>query len=192
MTSQELAQRALLLLAAGNVSSPWLAMELEALQAIVYAMEMLGQEIAEDPQKRQLLVQDYSVNLAGGAGDLTTAAGSLTALPDIIWGTVPRGRVKDSNGTALFYVPETADFEGYVIPGPRYYHIRQGRIYTRTSAGDYATDQFGIVESPLTVTANYFPSIGSEATLPAQLEEDAVKMLAQVLVTKMATLQPAQ
>lgn len=191
MTSKELAQRALILLAAGNMSSPWMAMELEALQAIRYTMQKLGMTIADDPERRQLLVQDYSINLSSGEGDLTTAVGSLTGLADIVWNSVPRGRVKDSNGTPLIYVPETADFEGYVINGPRYYTIRQGKIFTRTATGDYGTDRFGVVEAPLTVTANYFPSIGSEATLPAQIEDDAVRILAETLTTKFAAMAPA-
>ena len=191
MTSKELAQRALILLAAGNVSSPWLAMELEALQAIRYTMQKLGMTIADDPERRQLLVQDYSINLSSGEGDLTTAVGALTGLADMVWNTVPRSRVKDSNGTQLIYVPETADFEGYVISGPRYFTIRQGKIFTRTAMGDYATDRFGVVETPLTVTANYFPSIGTEATMPSQIEDDAVRILAETLTTKFASMAPA-
>lgn len=185
MTAQELVDKARFLLAAGQPDSAWLDVEVEAQLSIAQAMHDLGMMIAKDRWRFGLLQQDYSVPLNGstGAGDLIAATGALTSAADMIWDSVPQGRVKDANDAALVYVPDVAEFESYVLPGFSYYTLYQQKIYTRTSTGTYATDKTGVI-SPVTVTANFFPALTSAVTLPAQLEDEAVQSLIRVLVQK--------
>lgn len=189
ITAQELVIRALTLLSAGDDGSPWMAMEMEAELAIGQAMQELGIDVANDPKSFGLLQQGYSVTLSSttGAGSLVSAVGASTTTADMIWGSVPRGYVYDTaTDTRLVYIPDRANFEGYVDPGFLYYTIYAGNIYTRTSNGSYPTDKTG-VQGALTVTANFYPAIQNPATtasLPAELESNAVRQLARVMAEK--------
>lgn len=183
LTATELNQRALLLLSVGQQNSAWLDQEVEANQAITLSLHELGRVISQDESRFGQLQQDYSVALTAGAGNLATAVGSLTTLADIIWESVKNGRVKDSEGVPLLYIPDVFSFEAYVLPGYNYFHIRASQIFTRGSSGSYI-DDFNKVTGALLVTANYTPSIGNLNTLPADLEPDLIQIHANTLATK--------
>lgn len=181
----DFSQRALLLLAAGDPNSVWLGMETEAGVMQTQALQELGLDVANDPHRFGLLQQQYSVTLNNGAGNLATATGALTSATDIIWASIPWGRVLDTaTNTPLVYVPNVADFEGYQLPGQLYYTIYQSGIYTRTAVGGYYNGDSSGVQGPLTVTANYYPSVGNLSTLPLELESDAIRYLARTLQLK--------
>lgn len=181
----DFSQRALLLLAAGDPNSVWLGMETEAGVMQTQALQELGLDVANDPHRFGLLQQQYPITLSAGAGNLATAAGALTGLTDIIWSSVPWGRVLDTaTNTPLVYVPNVADFEGYQLPGMLYYTIYQSAIYTRTAVGGYFNGDSSGVQGPLTITANYYPSVANLSTLPLELESDAVRYLARTLQLK--------
>jgi hypothetical protein len=181
----DFSQRALLLLAAGDPNSVWLGMETEAGVAQPQALQELGLDVANDPRRFGLLQQQYSVTLNSGTGNLASALGGITGLTDIIWSSIPKGNVLDTaTSTPLVYVPNVADFEGYQLPGMLYYTIYQGGIYTRTAVGGYYNGDSSGVQGPLTVTANYYPSVGNLSTLPLELESDAIRYLARTLQLK--------
>lgn len=185
MTQSELSQRALLLLAAGNPDSPWLKMETEAGLAQEQALNELGDDVAADPSQFGLLQQTYTVTLNGttGAGQLTSATGNSTSQVDMIWTSVQRGHVKDTDGNKLLYVPNRYSFEGYLLPGQLYFTTYDGNIYTRTANGDYASDRTG-VQGPLNILANYYPTVGGMATLSPELNSNLVRILARTLAEK--------
>lgn len=189
MTGDELVDKARFLLAAGQPNSPWMDVEVEAQLSTDQALQDLGMTVARDRNRFGLLQQDYPVPLSGstGAGDLVAALGSVTGDSDMIWDTVSQGRVKDANDVALVWIPDVAEFEGSVMPGYSYFTLYQQKIYTRTSTGTYATDKTGVV-SPVTVTANFFPSFIVPAALPVQLEDDAVQAMMRVLMQKFTSL----
>ncbi len=194
MTAQELIDRSLLLLAAGDINSPWLVQEAEASLAINQALEELGREIADDSKRFGLTMQDYPVTIdpLTGAGSLVGAVGSSTGLADMIWEKVHKGRVKDNLGVRLIYIPEIQEFEGMVLPGQNYYTIYQNNIYTRGSQSLlYNSDRTALAsvgDGTVTVTANFYPSIGSAATLPIEVEDDAVRFLARTLTEKFPSM----
>lgn len=188
MTAAELIDKARFLLAAGNPDSPWYQMEIEANLVMPQAMHILGMAVANDPRRFGILQQQYSVSLNFlGLGNLATTSGALTARADIIWETVGRGHVRDANNEKLIYVPEFAQFVGYLLPGYQYYTLSQQQIFTRiVSAGYYNGDSTGVT-GPLTVTASYFPYVGTVTdanTLPTELQDDAVEHLARILQIK--------
>lgn len=184
MTQAETSQRALLLLAAGDPASPWLGMEVEAGLAQAYALTELGITIASDREKFGLLQQAYSTTLASGNGALTSAAGASTGVADMIWSSVPKGHVKDENGTRLIYVPNRYDFESYLLPGQLYFTTYNGSIYTRSAiSGDYSNDKFSVI-GPLDVLANYYPTVSGMATLSPELDDELVMILARTLAEK--------
>lgn len=193
-TSQEIAQRALFLLAAGDADSPWFALEVEANLAISQAMQELGLAIADHPTRYGLLQQDYTVTLDGvtGAADLTMVTGVITGLADIIWEKVKEGRVKDATSTPLHFIPDVFEFEGDVLLGLNYWTTYQSKIYTRGSeGGSYESDKGTIAAAGnITVTASYYPTIGNAASLPLELESDAVRILAKTLAAKFTGLPP--
>lgn len=184
MTAAEVSQRALLLLAAGDPNSIWLQMEVEAGLAQTLALEELGLTISNDSLRFGLLQQSYPITLTSGNGQLVSATGSSTGVVDMIWSSVPRGHVKDENGTRLIYIPNRYDFESYLLPGQLYFTTYAGNIYTRSAAsGDYSSDKFAVI-GPLDVLANYDPSVGGMATLSPELNEDLVRLLARTLAAK--------
>lgn len=192
-TAQELLDRALFLLAAGDANSPWLVQEFEASLAFNQALEELGRAIADDPKRYNLTVQDYPVTIdSSGIGDLTGAVGTFTGLADIIWDKVHRGQVEDSLGNALIFIPEIQEFQGHVLPGFNYYTIYQSRLYTRGStSGDYNSDKailFSLGTGIVTVTSNYYPSVGNAQTMPLEIEEDVPRFLARTLTEKFPSL----
>ena len=185
ITNKELARRALALLAGGDPNSPWFYQEAEAGLAIPYAMHELAQEIAEDYLRRGLLQQDYSVTISAGIGNPLTATGAITSAADILYETIPWGQVKDADNNRLVYGQHKTDFERYLPPGFKYFALINQRIYARSaSTGTYETD-LGDVSTPLTVTANFVPTVSS---VPVELEDDAVRTLARVLVVKLPDL----
>lgn len=178
-----------MLLAAGDPTSPWLNMEVEAGLAQTQALQELGITVYEDGERFGLLQQTYSITLSGstGAGQLTSATGVTTAAVDMIWQSVPKGHVKDTNGQKLLYIPERASFEGYLLPGQLYYTTYGGSIWTRSAnSGNYDNDKLD-VQGPLNVLANYYPSVGGMATLSPELDSDLVRLLARVLAEKYKT-----
>lgn len=182
MTNQELARRAIILLAAGDPQSVWLNMEAEAGLAIGYAFQRLAEVVAEDREKAGLLMQNYSVNLSSGVGTPLSVAGSITLTSgDILYGYIPKGLVKDADGNLLVYVPNYYDFQGYLVSGFKYYTLTNQRIYCRSAiTGDYASD-IGDVTGPVTITSNFIPTVSS---LPNELDNEIVETLAQVLIEK--------
>lgn len=187
MTTAELSQRALLLLAAGDKESPWLNMEVEAGLAQEQALNELATFVEDDPELFGLLQQSYSITLTSGNGQLTSATGSSTSQADMVWTSVPKGHVKDENGTRLIYIPNRYDFESYLLPGQLYFTTYNGNIYTRSAAsGDYSSDKFSVI-GPLDVLANYYPTVGGMATLSPELNSNLVRLLARVLLEKYAT-----
>lgn len=187
MTQAELSQRALLLLAAGDPASPWLQMETEAGLAQEQALNELATTVEDDPELFGLLQQSYSITLTSGNGQLTSATGASTGQVDMVWTSVPKGHVKDENGTRLVYIPNRYDFEGYLLPGQLYFTTYNGNIYTRSAvSGDYSSDKFSVI-GPLDVLANYYPTVGGMATLSPELNSNLVRLLARVLSEKYKT-----
>lgn len=181
----DFSQRALLLLAAGDPNSVWLGMETEAGVMQPQALQELGLDVANDPHRFGLLQQQYFVTLNNGVGNLASALGGITGLTDIIWSSISKGNVLDTaTNTQLAYVPNVADFEGYQLPGMLYYTIYQSGIYTRTAVGGYFNGDSSGVQGPLTITANYYPSVANLSTLPLELESDAIRYLARTLEQK--------
>lgn len=184
ITNLELARRAIILLSTGAPSPvPWLDMEGEAGLAIPYAMHRIAESVAMDRERFAILTQAYSVTITSGIGNPLTATGGITSAADILWSSIPKSQVKDADGNRLVYVPYQMDFEGYLLPGFKYYTLIAERIYVRSAVtGDYTSD-LGDVTSPVVITANFIPTVSS---LPVELEDEAVQTLAQVLVEKFA------
>lgn len=156
-------------------------MEAEASLAITYATKRLAERIANDPLRFGLLTQDFSVTLTAGVGTILSSVGSISAVADVLWDTIPRNRVADSESTKLIYVPNLADFEGKLLAGYLYYTLSNQRIIARSNVtGSYTAD---LLTGTLTVTANFIPTI---STLPTQLDNELVNTLAEVLSEKMA------
>lgn len=181
MTNLELTRRAILLLAAEpSGEHDWYAMETEIGSLIPNALQELAEMIARDPERQGLLQQEYSVTLTNGIGNLTAATGARTAAADILWQSVSKGLVKDAYGGRLHYIGDRYAFEGPQLAGYNYYTLTDnGRIHVRTGADPFF---LGGVSDPLTVNANFIPTV---ATLPAQLENDAVQTLAKIAVQKL-------
>lgn len=176
-----------MLLAAGDTNSPWLQMETEAGLAQDQALNELATFVEDDPELFGLLQQTYSVTLTSGTGQLVSATGATTAMVDMVWTSVPKGHVKDENGTRLIYIPNRYDFESYLLPGQLYFTTYNGSIYTRSAAsGDYNSDKYAII-GPLDVLANYYPTVGGMATLSPELNSNLVRLLARVLAEKYKT-----
>lgn len=173
-----------MLLAAGDSNSPWLQMETEAGLAQEQALNELATFVEDDPELFGLLQQSYSITLTNGNGQLTSATGSSTSQADMVWTSVPKGHVKDENGTRLIYIPNRYDFESYLLPGQLYFTTYNGNIYTRSAvSGDYSSDRFSVI-GPLDVLANYYPTVGGMATLSPELNSNLVRLLARVLSEK--------
>lgn len=175
-----------MLLAAGESNSPWLSMETEAGLAQEQALNVLATTVEDDPELFGLLQQSYSITLTSGNGQLTSATGASTSAVDMVWASVPKGHVKDENGTRLIYIPNRYDFESYLLPGQLYFTSYNGNIYTRSAvSGDYSSDKFSVI-GPLDVLANYYPTVGGMATLSPELNSNLVRILANVLAEKYA------
>lgn len=173
-----------MLLAAGDTNSPWLQMETEAGIAQEQALNELATTVEDDPELFGLLQQSYSITLTSGSGQLTSATGSSTSQVDMVWTSVPKGHVKDENGTRLIYIPNRYDFESYLLPGQLYFTTYNGNIYTRSAvSGDYSSDKFAVI-GPLDVLANYYPTVGGMATLSPELNSNLVRLLARILAEK--------
>src|SRR5258708_7890082 len=124
MTDLEITRRAIVLLAAGNLASPWYNHEAEVSACIPLAMQALAEVIAADPARYGLLMQDYSVDVSSGQGSLLTPLGSVTGVAaDILWQSITQGLVKDADGNQLHYIPDQFTFEGILLSGYNYYTI---------------------------------------------------------------------
>lgn len=184
MTALELTRRAIMLLAAGQPSpSFWLEHEAEISSLIPNAMEEVANKIANDPHKKALLMQNYTVTLSSGDGSILASNGSITSAADVLFWSIPNGEVLDTaTNKRLVFIPNKSEFEGYVYPGLYYYTLANQRVYTRSGqSGNYHDSDKYDVTGPLTVTANFIPSV---TTLPEILEDDAVSTLARLAAIK--------
>lgn len=181
MTPLELTRRAVAWLAASDVAGDWYAREAEIGTLIDNAMQELAEAVASDDTRKGLLMQSYPLALTSGVGDITTALGARTGLADVLWQSIPKGVVADTDGGLLHYVADFYDFRRPLLNGFNYYHIADnGRVLARAGGGDYV---LGNVSEPLTVTANFIPT---PANLPVQIEDDAVRTLARLVVQTLA------
>ena len=178
MTNLELTRRAIALLAAGTPSSPWWEMEAEVSSCIPYAMQELANAVAADHERYGLLMQDYSVTLTNGAGNLLTVTGAVTSAADILWRSVAKGIVKDAYGERLHYVPDAFTFEGAQLAGYNLFTLVNPNILVRTPTGPFT---LGNVADPLSIKANFIPTV---TTVPEELEDDAVRLLAKIAAQK--------
>lgn len=185
MLALELVRRAIMRLSAGQPEpSMWLDREAEVSALIPEALEKLATDVARDYNKSGLMLQNYSVTLTSGDAALLTVNGVITSAPDILWWSIPYSEVLDTaTNKRLIYMPNKYDFEGYVMPGFYYYTLAGQRIYTRGSTiGNYHDyDKYEVI-GPLTVTANFIPSV---STLPSILDDDAVTVLAEMAALKL-------
>lgn len=186
MTDLELTRRAITLLSAGmDKPAPWLDMEAEVSTAIPNALQQMATEISRHRDRRALLSQDYTINLASGKGPVLSATGSITSAADILWSSIPSGDVVDlATNQRLSYVPGLREFEGYQYPGLFYYTLSNQSIFTRSGlTGNYFdSDQYDVM-GPLRVTAVWIPTA---ATVPVYLESFAVETLAEVVMKKIS------
>lgn len=184
MTDLELTRRAIMVLAAGQPSpAPVLEQEAELAALIPQALQSLADEVAKDVNRAPLLMQDYTVNLTSGVGDVLTQTGSITSNADILYWSIPYNVVRDTlTNLRLVYIPNKEQFEGYLMPGYWYYTLANQKIYTRSAtSGDYFYSDRYDVQGPLTVTANFIPTT---ADIPATLENDAVDLLVKIATIK--------
>ena len=183
MYNLEMARRALLLLeAGGNNPNVWLNQEAEAIAAIPYAMHQLTERASNDPMKRALLSQEYSVTLSSGVGDPTTATGGITSAADMYVHSMEQWSVRDESSNVLQYVRNYNDLAGYLPTFYGYFSLYAQRLYTRQINTGSLTSTTG----PLTVGAMFIPTVGaSTTTLPTELDDDAVRILAEILTLKL-------
>lgn len=183
MYNLELARRALLLLeAGGNNPNVWLNQEAEAIAAIPYAMHQMTERAGNDPMKRALLTQEYSVTLTNGVGDPTAATGTVTSLADMWFHSMEQWSVRDEQSNILQYVRNYNDLAGYLPTFYGYFSLYAQRIYTRQINTGSLTSTTG----PLTVGAMFIPTVAAaSSTLPAEMDDDAVRTLAEVLTLKL-------
>lgn len=181
MSPLELTRRAVALLAASSMEMDWYAREAEIGTLVDNAMQELAETVASDDLRKGLLMQEYTVTLTDGTGEMLNVLGARTNQADILWQSIPRGIVTDADGGLLHYVSDLYDFRRPLLNGFNYYHITgNGRMLARAGGADYVP---GNLPDPLTVTANFIPVPDN---LPAQLEDEAVETLARVAVRKLA------
>lgn len=183
MNNLELARRALLLLeAGGNNPNIWLNQEAEAIAAIPYACHRLAERVNADPMRRGLLTQEYSITLTDGVGNPITATGTLTSLADMLFHGMEHWSVRDEQNNILQWVQNYNDFVGYQSMFYSYFTLYGQRIYTKQLNTGSLTSTTG----PLTVISNFVPTItASSSTLPAELDDDMVLTLCEILATKL-------
>lgn len=173
-----------MVMAAGGPSpNPLLDQEAEVSAVIPQAMQSLADEVAKDSNRAPLLMQEYTVDLVGGAGDLLTATGSITGNEDILLWSIPFTNVRDTaTNQKLVYIAQKEQFEGYLMSGYYYYTLANQKVYTRSAiSGDYFNSDRYDVQGPLTVTCNFVPTT---ADLPTTLENDAVDIMIKIVMSK--------
>lgn len=141
--------------------------------------------VAGNRDDRGLLQQDYSVSLSSGIGDVQNATGSVTSAADILFEAIPQGVVRDADGNRLNYIPNRQDFEGWLDPAFKYYCLSDRVIYVRSATSNVYASDLGDINGPLTITASFVLKPSTIAYLPANLEDDIVKQMAEVLSRKL-------
>ncbi|HYE59429.1 MAG TPA: hypothetical protein VD948_13030 [Rhodothermales bacterium] len=152
--------------------------------AAPHALGQLAERIVDDRDRRSLLQQTYSVTVTGGSGNLLTATGAITSAADIIIRSVPLGYVKDSDDVPYHQVLHRAIFEGSLSTLIGYYLLDAQRIRIRARGSGSLTENL-----TLSVYANFYPTA---ATVPTELEDEAVQALADYVSANYQQLSQAQ
>lgn len=187
----ELAKRRLYAgLPAGN---PWADADIEITANVTTAANLAATRIMRDPQIRARLQQTYSITLTAGVGDLSTANGSITGVPnELLMEGIDYGSVVDQDGYPVFPIPHYQDFISPQATIFDYYHItNQKQILTRARNNGQVyivADIVGIV-GPLSLKASYVPA--SITNWPTECENDLVNALVEITLQKFPGGSPA-
>lgn len=165
----------------------WASAEIEITANVPAAGDLAARRVMRNPTLRGRLQQSYSITLDGaGIGDLSTAAGSVTALTnELFLEGIELGSVVDSTGVALHHLPHYNDFISPQATVFDYFHITdQKKILTRArNAGQvYSAADIVSASGPLGLRASYMPSVVSG--WPPELEDILVTTLVEIALQK--------
>jgi hypothetical protein len=162
---QELCDRALFAARIGEIASdddPVISADIEAEVWVPDVLHALTKQVSEDPERRHLLQARNSVPLDSGVGALTDA---------MMTEYIETGGVRDADGNVLVRVHNYDDFLKYLPSVYGYYCLQNNQIYTRALGSGSMFDTSG----PLEIDC---PRVPTALTIPEELEDDAVTMLA--------------
>lgn len=179
MTEKELIYRATELLGGASAENPWLAREGAVKLAVSYALHKLATTVAKDAHRRHLLQNTYEVTVTSGAADLYDA----TDVPDFSAYGAPLAEAMcysvflDADSNRYTYLSQYRDLlmEQPVVFG--YYTLTGQRLKIR-ELDSGALDASG----SFTLVASFVPTV---AQIKAEIEDDAVKILAGILAQPM-------
>ena len=175
MTEKELIYRTMELLGAESGDNPWLAREGAVKLAVSYALGELAMDVARDPHRRHLLQNSYEVTVASGNADLSDAAD----VPDFSTYGAPLSSalcystLLDADNNRYTYLSQYRDLLAEQPTVFGYYCLNGQQMKVRElSSGDLAAN------GTFTLIASFVPTV---AQLRAEIEDDAVMVLAKVL-----------
>jgi len=184
MDRDQLIERAKRRLGAGEGQPRvWPTNELALAAAIDAALHELSTAVARDDNQRYLLQQWYAVTTDGnGIADLLAAVGETTGDADILTEGVFLGDVRDQDGNALWRILHYADFRRSQERFRALYCLVGRKLYTSASGSADETIT-PLASNNLRVLANFTPQ--DLTYLPAELEDDLVGQLAEVVTRKL-------
>jgi hypothetical protein len=158
--------------------------DVELMAAALNAFHEFALRCANDPAKRGLQSQEYSVSIgADGSGAHTSATGSITSAADIVTETIALGTVADADGNLLSYVPDFAAFR-YQPPTTALalYSLKNGKLWTSAKDIDNDSRYTYYSGATVTVTACWSPSASTLSFLKTELEDELVSCVVDVFL----------
>jgi len=184
MTQAELIIRAAEALGAAAEQNPWFAKQATIHLAVNYAMHELALRVARNPHQRHLLQTAYTITVTSGVADLSNAtdvpAFSTYGAP--LSEAICYSTLVDAYESRYTYLPHYQDL---LLPQPPvfgYYNLTGQRLRIKELSSG-ATNASGT----FTLTANFVPTV---AQLRAEIEDDAVTALCDVIKRPLVTEEP--
>lgn len=174
MTALELIDQVLSKLGEAQIAGP----EIEGV--LPQALRALARQVAYSPN-RELLRKDFSVSVASGTGDLTTA---LTASEPLLLECIDHAAIYGTSDTTPWqYLPDRVQL-GLKRPSMFvYFTVDKSTLRTRNTDGSLTS-----LTTTATVTSNYVPSL---ANVPSSIEDDLVDVVIRILAPTVEAVAPA-
>lgn len=147
------------------------------------ALHRLATQVARDAERRPYLTKTFSLTAASGVIDISSNT-------DLLREALAWASFYDYDDTAqkepYIFKPSWNDLDRWQNPVFGYFARKNATIITRQRAvGDIEASKLGL-SGTITVIASYVPDL-SATFLPEQLEDDAVAVLAEMVMEGAAT-----
>ena len=188
LTAEEMVFRALRIARAGASVSESRLFDDDAYLLIENAMHELARRVSRNAEKRSLMMRVFSANAISGGLFFSSPTHDGILLDALRWSRLYDSQTDPDQLSSYQYRAHVADLKRpYLNPVFGYYALQAGggSVITRKKGiDDPIAALAGIDGTPIVLFCSYIPDFAGSNPLAAEFEDDAVQILADLLLAK--------